>query len=142
MKYQPNGAKPGPVAPGRIEAPKEKAAGVFAPPTTATKAFSAGSVPPAEKFRKLRAELRGDCRVPLGYTIFPAEFLSKRGTAQWIDLIRKAARAGVQIDLVFGEFRRRPNYLIQQNREVLACLDDAETAGRWLDDIQRTGGAQ
>ena len=111
---------------------KEKAAGVFAPPTTATQEQSASNVPPAEKFRKLRAEFRGDCRVPLGYTLFPAEFLSKRGTAQWIDLIRKATRAGVQIDLVWGEFRLRPNYLIQQNREVLACLADADAADRYL----------
>ena len=121
---------------------KEKAAGVFAPPATATKELSTANLPPFEKFRKLRAELRGDCRVPLGYTLFPGEFLSKRGTAQWVDLIRKATRAGVQIDLVYGEFRRRPNYLIQQNREVLACLDNPEAASRWLDDIQRTGGAQ
>ena len=35
---------------------KEKAAGVFAPPATATKELSASSVSPAEKLRKLRAE--------------------------------------------------------------------------------------
>lgn len=90
------------------------------------------NVPPAQFFSKLRAEVRGDCRVPLGYRLFPGEFLSKRATAQWIDLIRRAARADVQIDLVYGEFRRRPNYLIQRNREVLACLPDAEAAGRYL----------
>jgi hypothetical protein len=100
------------------------------------------SVPPAEKLSKLRAEFRGDCRVPLGYRLFPGEFLSKRGTAKWVDLIRKATRAGVQIDLVYGEFRRRPNYLIQQNREALACLDNPEAASRWLDDIQPTGVAK
>jgi hypothetical protein len=140
MKKRPNGAKPGPVAPGRIEAPKEKAAGVL--PTTATKEQSAASVPPVEKLSKLRADLRGDCRVPLGYRLYPAEFMSKGGTARWIDLIRKATRAGVSIDLVYGQFRHRPNYLIQRNREALACLDNPEAASRWLDDIQSTGGCK
>ena len=111
---------------------QEKAAGVFAPPTTATQEQSAANVPPAEKFRKLRAEILGDCRVPVGYRLFPGEFLSKRSTAQWIDLVRKATRAGVTIDLVYGNFRRRPNYLIHHGGEVLACLGDPEAAGRYL----------
>ena len=98
------------------------------------------TVPPAQIFSKLRAEVRGDCRVPLGYRLFPAEFLSKRATAQWIDLIRRAARADVQIDLVYGEYRHRPNYLIQRNREVLACLPDAEAAGRYLAGLAGLGG--
>ena len=92
----------------------------------------AQNLPPAQIFSKLRAEFRGDCRVPLGYRLFPGEFLSKRGTARWIELIRKATRAGVQIDLVYGEFRHSPRYLIQQNREVLACLADADAAERFL----------
>lgn len=114
---------------------KEKAAGVFAPPATATKELSPTSVPPAEKLRKLRAEILGDCRVPVGYRLFPGEFLSKRSTAQWIDLVRKATRAGVTIDLVYGNFRRRPNYLIHHGGEVLACLGDPEAASRYLAEL-------
>ena len=114
---------------------KEKAARMVQTSEAAAKELSTRNVPPAQYFSKLRAEVRGDCRVPLGYQLFPGEFLSKRATAQWIDLIRKAARADVQIDLVYGEFRRRPNYLIQRNREVLACLPDADAAGRYLAEL-------
>ena len=49
MKYQPNGAKPGPVAPGRIEAHKEKADGALVTPTTAAKELSEVSVALAQK---------------------------------------------------------------------------------------------
>ena len=35
-------------------------------------------------------------------------------------------------DELRGDFRRRPNYLIQRNREVLACLADADAADRFL----------
>ena len=136
MKHQTNGAKPGPVAPGRIEAPKEKAAGVL--PTTATKEQSAASVQVAEFLGNLRAAVararKMDTRVPHGYELFPAEFLSKKGTAQWVSLIRKAARAGANVDLVKGEFRRRPRYLVQTG-DFHRAFDDVESAGRFIDGL-------
>jgi hypothetical protein len=49
MNFRSGIAKPGPVAPGRIEASKEKADGALVTPTTAAKELSAVSVALAQK---------------------------------------------------------------------------------------------
>lgn len=84
---------------------------------------------------------RQDCRLPAGCTAFPAEFLSKRAGAKHVELVRKGARIGATVDLIVGQFRRRPDYLVRLGN-VSRRLNEVEAAGRWFDDIQRTGGAQ
>lgn len=115
MKNQINGARPGQAAPVPGTPQKEKSA--------------------------LAVSSQADCKVPNGCILFPAEFLSKRAEAKYIQLVRKAAKAGAVVDLVCGPFKRRPVYVVRRGN-VERRLDDVEAASRWLDEIQRTGGAE
>ena len=115
MNSQINGARPGQAAP-------------------------APGTPQKEKSARLDTA-KADCKVPNGCILFPAEFLSKRAEAKYIQLVRKAAKAGAVVDLVCGPFKRRPVYVVRRGN-VERRLDDVEAASRWLDDIQRTGGSQ
>lgn len=115
MKNQINGARPGQAAP-------------------------APGAPQKEKSARLDTA-KADCKVPNGCILFPAEFLSKRAAAKYVELVRKAAKVGAVVDLVYGPFKRRPVYVIRRGN-LERRLEDVEAASRWLDDIQRTGGAQ
>lgn len=75
-----------------------------------------------------------DCRLPAGCTAFPAEFLSKRGAAKYIALVQKAARIGATVDLIVGQFRRRPDYLVRFGN-ITRRLDDVAAASRWVDEL-------
>ena len=116
MKNQINGARPGQAAP-------------------------APGTPQKEKSAWLLNTAKTDCKVPNGCILFPAEFLSKRAAAKYVDLVRKAAKAGAVVDLVYGPFKRRPVYVIRRGN-LERRLEDVEAASRWVDAIQPTGGSQ
>ena len=87
----------------------------------------------AEKIGNKPARL--DCRLPDGCTAFPAEFLSKRAAAKYLELVRKATKIGATVDLIVGQFRRRPDYLVRFGN-VTRRLDDVAAASRWIDTLQ------
>lgn len=76
-----------------------------------------------------------DCRLPVGCTAFPAEFLSKRAAAKYLELVRKATKIGATVDLIVGQFRRRPDYLVRIGN-VSRRLAEVEAASRWLETLQ------
>lgn len=76
-----------------------------------------------------------DCRLPVGCTSFPAEFLSKRAAAKYLALVREAARVGATVDLIVGPYRRRPDYLVRMGN-VSRRLSEVEAASRWLKTLQ------
>lgn len=78
---------------------------------------------------------RQDCRLPAGCTAYPAEFLSKRAAAKYVELVRKAARIGATVDLIVGPYRRRPDYLVRIGN-VSRRLAEVEAASRWLETLQ------
>lgn len=76
-----------------------------------------------------------DCRLPVGCTSFPAEFLSKRAAAKYLALVREAARVGATVDLIVGQYRRRPDYLVRLGN-VSRRVSEVEAASRWLKTLQ------
>lgn len=73
--------------------------------------------------------------MPAGCTAYPAEFLSKRAAAKYVELIRKASRIGATVDLIVGQFRRRPDYLVRLGN-VSRRLNEVEAASRWIDTLK------
>ena len=76
-----------------------------------------------------------DCRLPIGCTSFPAEFLRNEATPNTSALVQKAARIGATVDLIVGQYRRRPDYLVRFGN-VTRRLDDVAAASRWIDTLQ------
>ena len=92
------------------------------------------SAHPKEKSAWLLDTAKADCKVPNGCILFPAEFFSKRAAAKYVELVRKAAKVGAVVDLVYGPFKRRPVYVIRRGN-LERRLEDAEAASRWLETI-------
>ena len=113
--------------------PKEKAAGMLDTSKTAfPNQHCPTSLPAAETTGNKAAHQ--DFRLPVGCKPFPAEFLSKRAAAKYVALVQKATRHGATVDLIAGQYRRRPEYLLRLGN-VTRRLDEVEAASGWLDSL-------